>query len=313
MVEDNEIKAVVSPFAIREGEIKTFDGKDGYVSINQIITKINLGHINDLHFKVLELVNEFEFITSRQLYQLLEWKGIDASSQDKLNNKLDQLVKSKILTRYYFNSEDGKGIYRIYSLEKMGKYLLGSRGIECKWQPTDNTKPVPMIKKRLAGNQTIIAYLRKVKAFESYIAKPALNAKNSGKTFKATGGSIRLTKNGKNIDFIFEVIRREDDWKKKLSDKMKLYQDFYENFQAMDSGYMSMPQLIIICEDDKHMAETFKEIVLNKLEINQIKLYFTTDLRQNEETLNKTLVEFKLDSTTGKYKIANIEVKLLGM
>lgn len=313
MVEDNEIKAVVSPFAIREGEIKTFDGKDGYVSINQIITKINLGHINDLHFKVLELVNEFEFITSRQLYQLLEWKGIDAISQDKLNNKLDQLVKSKILTRYYFNSEDGKGIYRIYSLEKMGKYLLGSRGIECKWQPTDNTKPVPMIKKRLAGNQTIIAYLRKVKAFESYIAKPALNAKNSGKTFKATGGSIRLTKNGKNIDFIFEVIRREDDWKKKLSDKMKLYQDFYENFQAMDSGYMSMPQLIIICEDDKHMAETFKEIVLNKLEINQIKLYFTTDLRQNEETLNKTLVEFKLDSTTGKYKIANIEVKLLGM
>jgi hypothetical protein len=313
LVEDNEIKAVVSPFAIREGEIKTFDGKDGYVSINQIITKINLGHINDLHFKVLELVNEFEFITSRQLYQLLEWKGIDASSQDKLNNKLDQLVKSKILTRYYFNSEDGKGIYRIYSLEKMGKYLLGSRGIECKWQPTDNTKPVPMIKKRLAGNQTIIAYLRKVKAFESYIAKPALNAKNSGKTFKATGGSIRLTKNCKNIDFIFEVIRREDDWKKKLSDKMKLFQDFYENFQAMDSGYMSMPQLIIICEDDKHMAETFKEIVLNKLEINQIKLYFTTDLRQNEETLNKTLVEFKLDSTTGKYKIANIEVKLLGM
>ncbi len=313
MVEDNEIKAVVSPFAIREGEIKTFDGKDGYVSINQIITKINLGHINDLHFKVLELVNEFEFITSRQLYQLLEWKGIDAISQDKLNNKLDQLVKSKILTRYYFNSEDGKGIYRIYSLEKMGKYLLGSRGIECKWQPTDNTKPVPMIKKRLAGNQTIIAYLRKVKAFESYIAKPALNAKNSGKTFKATGGSIRLTKNGKNIDFIFEVIRREDDWKKKLSDKMKLYQDFYENFQTMDSGYMSMPQLIIICEDDKHMAETFKEIVLNKLEINQIKLYFTTDLRQNEETLNKTLVEFKLDSTTGKYKIVNIEVKLLGM
>ena len=37
MVEDNEIKAVTSPFAIREGEIKVFDGKDGYVSMNQII------------------------------------------------------------------------------------------------------------------------------------------------------------------------------------------------------------------------------------------------------------------------------------
>ena len=28
MVEDNQIKAQVSPFAIRKGEIKTFDGQD---------------------------------------------------------------------------------------------------------------------------------------------------------------------------------------------------------------------------------------------------------------------------------------------
>lgn len=33
MVRDNEIKATVSPFAIRPGEIKVFDGKDGYVLI----------------------------------------------------------------------------------------------------------------------------------------------------------------------------------------------------------------------------------------------------------------------------------------
>ena len=226
MVEDNQIKAVVSPFAVREGEIKTFDGKDGYVSMNQIVHKINIGHINDLHFKILELVNEFEFITSRQLFQMLQWKNIEIASQDKLNNKLDQLIKSKILTRYFFKGEDGKGIYRIYCLEKMGKYLLNSRGIECKWQPTDNTKPVPMIKKRLAGNQIIIAYLRKVKAFDSYNVKPTITAKQTGKNFRATGGSVKLTKNGKSIEFVFEVIRREEDWEKKLVDKMRLYNDF---------------------------------------------------------------------------------------
>ncbi|MBR1802499.1 MAG: replication-relaxation family protein [Clostridia bacterium] len=313
MVEDKEIKATVSPFAIREGEIKVFDGKDGYVSMNQIIHKINLGHINDVHFKIIELVNEFEFITSRQLYQMLQWKGIEVGSQDKLNNKLDQLVKTKILTRYYFDSEEGKGIYRIYCLEKMGKYLLNSRGTECKWQPTDNTKPVPMIKKRLAGNQMLIAYLKKVKAFDSYTPKPAFTAKMQGKTFKATGGSVKLTKNNKSIEFVFEVIRREEDWKKKLVDKMKLYKDFYENFQVGDSDYMGLPQLILVCEDEKHMAETFKEIVMNGLEISNIKLYFTTDLRQNEETLEKTLVEFRLDEDTKKYRMENIEVKLLGI
>ena len=88
MVEDSQIKAEVSPFAIREGEIKVFDGKDGYVSMNQIINKINLGHITDIHFQILEIVNEFEFITSRQIYQLLQIKGIEIKSQDKLNKKL---------------------------------------------------------------------------------------------------------------------------------------------------------------------------------------------------------------------------------
>ena len=313
MVEDNQIKAQVSPFAIREGEIKTFDGKDGYVSMNQIIHKINIGHITDIHFAILELVNEFEFITSRQIYQMLEWKGINPQSQDKLNNKLDQLVKSKILTRYYFTSEEGKGIYRIYCLEKMGKYLLTSKEIECKWQQTDNVKPVAMIKKRLAGNQTIIAYLRKVKAFDSYVVKPALNAKIIGKVFKATGGSVKLTKNNKSITFLFEVIRRESDWQKKLVDKMNMYKDFYENFVQGDSGFSVMPQLIFVCEDDRHTAEVFKEIVKNKLEIPQIKLYFTTDLRQNNETLENTLIEFKLDAETKKYKMVNVEAKILGI
>ncbi len=311
MVEDNNIKAQVSPFAIREGEIKTFDGKDGYVSMNQIVHKINIGHINEIHFAILDLVNEFEFITSRQLFQMLEIKGIDPKSQDKLNNKLEQLVKSKILTRYYFSSEEGKGIYRIYCLEKMGKYLLNSKEIECKWQPTDNTKPVAMIKKRLAGNQTILAYLRKVKAFDEYTVKPTITAKILGKVFKATGGSVKLTKNNKSIIFLFEAIRREDEWEKKLVEKMRLYQDFYANFVPGDSGFSAMPQLIFICEDEKNMVESFKTIVTNQVEIPQIKLYFTTDLRQNNDTLAKTLVEFKLDEETNKYKVEDVELKLL--
>lgn len=311
MVEDEQIKTEVSPFAIREGEIKTFDGKDGYVSMNQIIHKINIGHISDIHFKIMELVNEFEFITSRQIYQILVHKGEDIKSQDKLNNKLEQLIKCKILTRYYFMGEEGKCIYRIYCLEKMGKYLLNSRGVECKWQPTDNTKPVAMIKKRLAGNQIIIAYLRKVSAFDKYTVKPAITAKKLGKVFKAHAG-VKLTKNGKSIDFIFEAVRREEDWEKKLVDRLQLYKDFYESFVQFDSGFEIKPQLIFVCEDEKHMVETLKTIVTNRMEIPGIKTLFTTDLRQNSETLEKSLVEFKIDETTGKYKKEEIDLKLLG-
>ena len=310
MVSDEEIKTNISPFAMREGEIKTFDGKDGYVSINQIINKINIGHITDIHFKILELVNEFEFITSRQIYQILEVRGIDVKSQDKLNNKLEQLIKMKILTRYYFTAEDGKGIYRIYSLEKMGKYLLNSRGVECKWQPTDNTKPVSMIKKRLAGNQVIISYLRKVKSFESYTVKPALNGKQTGKTFKLHA-AVKLSKAGKSADLLFEAVRREEDWEKKLIDRMKLLKDFYESFVQFDSGYETKPVLVLLCEDDKHTIEAFKVIVQNKLEISNTKIYFTTDLKQNNTSLEKSLTEFVLDKETGKYKIQELDLKVL--
>jgi len=310
MVEDENIKTTVSPFAMREGEIKTFDGKDGYVSINQIINKINIGHITDIHFKILELVNEFEFITSRQLYQILEKKGVELKSQDKLNNKLEQLIKSKILTRYYFTAESGKGIYRIYCLEKMGKYLLNSRGIECKWQPTDNTKPVSMIKKRLAGNQIIVAYMRKVQAFDTYTVKPAINAKKSGKIVKANAG-VRLTKKGISVDFLYEVVRREEAWEANFEERMRLYKDFYENFIQFDSGYERAPQFILVAEDDKHMVEIFKIIVTKGLEIPNMKIYFTQDLSQNATTLDKSLVEFVTDEN-GKYKMNNVEVKLLG-
>lgn len=311
MVEDNEIKIQVSPFAIRKGEIKTFDGKDGYVSMNQIVNKINIGHISDIHFDILEVVNKFEFITSRQMFQILQHQNADIASQDKLNNKLEQMIKSKMLTRYFFLGEDGKGIYRIYCLEKMGKYLLTSREIDCKWQQTDNVKPVEMIKRRLAGNQVLIAYLRKVKAFSSYIVKPPITAKQAGKTFKATGGSVKLVKASKSIDFIFEVVRREENWEKNIIDKVRLYNDFYNNFQAADSGFLTIPQLIFVCEDDKHMAETFKQIVVNKLEIPKINLYFTTDLKQNDESLEETLLEFKIDEKTGKYKMETVQIKLL--
>lgn len=310
MVSDEEIKTEVSPFAMREGEIKTFDGKDGYVSMNQIINKINVGHITDIHFKIMELVNKFEFITSRQLFQLLDAQGEEIKSQDKLNNKLEQLVKTKILTRYFFTAEDGKGIYRIYCLEKMGKYLLNSRGIECKWQPTDNTKPVGMIKKRLAGNQIIIAYLRKVNAFDSYEVKPNITAKMTGKTFKAHG-AVKITKSGKSVSLLFEVVRREDDWQKKLVERMRLYKDFYENFVQFDSGYEIKPQIVVVCEDDRHMVEAFKEIITNGLEIKGVKLCFTTDLRQNDTTLSKSLVEFKMDEETKKYKVETLELKIL--
>ncbi len=207
-------------------------------------------------------------------------------------------------------SEEGKGIYRVYCLEKMGKYLLTSKEAECKWQPTDNIKPVEMIKKRLAGNQVIIAYMRKSKNFASYKVKPQITAKMAGKTIKSHA-EVKITKSGKSISLIFDVVRRDLGWEQKFADRMRLLKDFYDNFVQFDSGFEIMPQLILVCEDDKHMVETFKQIVTNNVMLEKAKIYFTTDLKQNSTTLDKSFIEFGKDKQTGKYKANNIEIKLL--
>ena len=216
MIEDSAIKAPKSPFAMRENEIKVFDGKDGYASIDQVVFKIDMGYINELHFQILEIINDFEFITSRQIYQMLTYKGIEVKSQDKLNKKLEDMIKSKIITRYYFSSDEGKGIYRIYCLDKIGKYLLNSRGIKTTWQPTDNTKPVYMLKRRLAGNQVIIAYMQKVAAYKGFTLNPMMYAKRQNTRFQPSGGQVTVVKDDIKVDFIFEVFRRNPVWEEKF-------------------------------------------------------------------------------------------------
>ena len=47
------------------------------------------------------------------------------------------------------------------------------------------------------------------------------------------------------------------------------------------------------------------------IEIKGIKLCFTTDLRQNDTSLSKRLVEFKMDEETKKYKVETLELKIL--
>jgi hypothetical protein len=311
MVEDSEIKAPKSPFAMRENEIKVFDGKDGYASINQVVFKIDMGYINEIHFQIMEIINEFEFITSRQIFQMLKYKGIEVKSQDKVNNKLEDMIKSKIITRYYFSSNEGKGIFRVYCLDKIGKYLLNSRGVKTNWPPTDNTKPVYMLKRRLAGNQAIIAYMQKIKAYKGFILEPMLFAKKQNIKFQASGGQVILVKDDMKTDFLFEVVRRNVGWEEKFIEKIKLYQEFYEMFQPKDCCFDKIPQLIIIGEDDAHLIDIFRCVKKVKAELKGIEIYYTTDLRQLDDDMDKSLIAFKADESNQKYKMEIMQMALL--
>lgn len=311
MINDNEVKATKSPFAMRPNEEKVYDGKTGYSSVNQAVFMVDMGYVNELHFEMLELISTFEFITSRQIYQLLQLKGIEIKDQNKVNARLENLIKARAIVKYYFKSDEGNGIYRIYCLDKAGKYLLNSREIRTEWVPTNNTKPVHLIKKRLAGNQVIIAYMMKSKYFKNYVVDPVLMAKRQNIRFKVSGGVVTLNKGGKNTDLLFEAVRREPGWEEKLITKMQLYSEFYEYYNVRDSGFDNPPQLVILGEDDSHLVEIFKLIVKNKIGFKDCNPLYTTDLRQLDETLEKSLISFNYSEEKRKYIMEIFESDLL--
>lgn len=311
MINDNEVKATKSPFAMRPNEEKVFDGKAGYSSVSQAVFMVDMGYVHELHFEMLELISKFEFITSRQIYQLLQLKGIEIKDQNKVNARLENLIKARAVSRYYFKSDEGNGIYRVYCLEKSGKFLLNSREIRTDWVPTNNTRPVHLIKKRLAGNQVIIAYMMKAKYFKNYVVDPVLMAKRQNIRFKVSGGVVTLNKDGRNTDLMFEAVRRDNGWEDKLLTKMSLYSEFFEYFNIRDSGFEHVPQLVIVGEDDDHMVEIFKILVKNKVVLKDCNILYTTDLRQIDETLEKSLIAFNYNEEKGKYVMQIYNTDLL--
>ena len=84
---------------------------------------------------------------------------------------------------------------------------------------------------------------------------------------------------------------------------IKLYEEFYANFQAKDCGFDKKPQLIIIGEDDEHIVEIFKAFKRINAELKGIEVYYSTDLRQLEPEMDKTLITFRQDKETGRYKM----------
>lgn len=316
MVEDNEIKTVVSPFAVRENEIKVFDGKDGFASINQVVFKMDMGYINESHIKALEVVNEFGYVTSRQVTQILESRGklndIEVDKrQAKVAKWLEDLTKSKIIARYYFQSEAGKSSYRVYAMDKIATYILKQRNISTSWQPTDNTKPAYAVKRKLAGNQIIIAYMQKVAAFFDTNPNILLYSKKYNVKFKPTGGCITLKNSEGEANFIFEVVRRNEDWQNMFAEKVQLFSDFYENFMINDAGFKEAPQIVFVGEDVNHIAEMFRIVKKVSAVLKDENMYWTTELRHLDEDLTKTISVFELEKDTKKYKLVTKQLDIL--
>lgn len=306
LIKDEEVQAKQSPFAIMENEKKINDGYDGYTSMQLVLNRIEKGLINEEDLLILMYINEYEFMTSRQINKLLDFEGKSFDTYKKLNRKLEKMLKNKLINRTYFGSFGTKAAYKVYSLDKNGKYILEAKGIKVKWVPTDNLKGVAEMKSRLAANQAIIAIKEKCKNYISSKSKRRIRGKNVNKSVSAKG-FIELKYNDAVAQVILEVPRREENWKEVMLTRLKTYEDFYNNFEEGDSGFILPPYMLFVCEDKKHMAELYEIIVLNKIKLENI--YFTYDLIQMEDDLSKSW--FVFENAENAINLVQLDIDLL--
>ena len=153
--------------------------------------------------------------------------------------------------------------------------------------------------------------MQKVGAFEEANPNLLLLSKRYNVKFKPTGGTVKLKVDKDDIDIIFEVVRRNEEWQTMLAEKLQLYSDFYENFAKNDAGFYAPPKLIFVGEDVNHNAEIFRIIKKVGLALPDDEILFTTDLEQLESSLEKTISMFEFDKENNKYKLAQKDWEIL--
>ena len=67
------------------------------------------------------------------------------------------------------------------------------------------------------------------------------------------------------------------------------------------------PYILFVCEDKKHMAEVYKVMVMNNIDLEG-RVYFTYDLLQMEPSLENTWHQFVHEDQKIKLQPLNIEL-----
>lgn len=306
---DLEIKATVSPFCVHINEEKEFESTPNESRTFYSIQKgIKAGHINEQHFAILKAINLFVFCTSKQIMAWLYFNGkvSEGFRQDKLNSRLDTMVKLGLVDRIRFRSSEGEGIYRVYFLNKNGdRLLIGYLGNKrTSYQEALLVTPINEIKRCLATNQIILAFQEKFDFLSSFIIRKIIMADDT------TPIRVSGMMNFSNGVFLLETRRRYSGWKEDLVEKVKRYSLLFENHQRgvlpIGSQFLLKKPiyLLLICEDLEHAIEIrnlFFGHTMYPL------FFFTYDLLIFQKDINFTIFRFEgLEQSPAYYNITEL-------
>ena len=264
-----DVLGTSSPFACMEGQNYHYAPVPKNTSDSEAWFLIENRIVGNLDFSILLIISQFEFVTSRQINDLLVMDGIEVSSKT-LHHVLRRAVKKSFISRIEFSYPGGKiqGT-KAYTLNYHGIKFLYSSGVLTRSLKYYRSLNAVDIKRQLASNQLLIPILRQSPT--NYQIRSILVHRG----FEGHIVRVNAMFTCENGTYLVEVVRRSENWQEAFSSKLQRYAAVLEYHHSLQEPIEDMPTLIMMGEDLDHLHEL--QALVQHTEINRYPHLFTHD------------------------------------
>lgn len=295
----------------------THDGEEIYATVmpyNSTPEEKIFSMLDDVDIAIVAEVGRSKYLTSLQIYQYIVLRGFHIKRAG-IRNRLNKLMKCRMLREYEMKSSDVVRGIRFYELDfrgfqlalksdvafHMGNRFLSNRKkgelgfVEC---PED-------VKRILTGNMIVLGLLMNNANINEF---HIMETERPIQEMPITDGSIIRTAASVKIDedvILYEVVRTSPHSMRKLADKVSRYYTLLQNKSYLKNnvhGYSSLPQLVICAESLEHARKIDTYLRERGLWREEDTILYTHDLLHLRHSL-RTLYELNEDGTLCWYSM----------
>ena len=260
---DRMIKATESPFRTFSDDKQEFEGNVPFVELRRVIQQYQNGEITERMLKLLDIIIQHRNITSRQIWQMYLLKYGKYIKRNHLTKTLNHMVEKGLITQFKIVSSVGKSNYFVYSPEYNGIRLYSALESESiNWKKTDMIQKPYNIKRCLAVNQFLIAFLKNYEMSYRIQGRLAWSKGNGLEDNGAVKPALELTfkqadENGlENIVFLVEVVRKYQGWKEQFTEKLERYGKYLKSVE--DTQVLKQYYIIVCAESEEQLADVIQ-------------------------------------------------------
>lgn len=282
-----------------------------------------LAMMDDVDVAIIEEVARSKYLVSFQIFQYLGLRGFSVK-RTGLRNRLNKLLKYRILREFEIRREGLESGLRYYELDYRGFQIAQERGVvfhmgnrflsDRKKEEQGFVEDVVAVKRILAANMVILGLLRNGVCLDGFGFNETVRVTNCDSIVDdcilRTQGIFWI---GEDSVFLVEVVRSTERGLEKLADKVKRYYALVNNANYLVEnahGHTALPQLVVCAESLEHAQEIDRFLRSEGLWKEEDTILYTHDLLHMKTSL-RTLYEMNEDGSLVWYSLPSRYVQPL--